>query len=290
MFGIKTFLSGLTLGSVTSLLAMQFHVINTNDGMIVLPRVSRPPLRSTYVDVRKWSLSMWRQHPDVAKAAVMYGRPDLLGDGVLNSIFPEQAEAEMQPTGGSASDQAKLAMEALVPIKFTHPDPVPDVVTPEVSAPVFPFPLQEKSRESSLQQRETNGQHSASSRRHEELTSVVNQVFPSDFRIDESLLKGLPKLQDPIPIFDDDTRLKDLSGSSNAPRTGRETNLFTDVLRALIPGTSEAASTHGAQHGAAHETFRVEAPSPGVPQQQQTSGQLPRQPDQSPVVPVVRPF
>lgn len=290
MFGIKTFLSGLMLGSVTSLLAMQFHVINTNDGMIVLPRVSRPPLRSTYVDVRKWSLSMWRQHPDVAKAAVMYGRPDLLGDGVLNSIFPEQVEAETQPTGGSATDQAKLAMEALVPIKFTQPDPVVDVVTPEVPAPVFPFPLQEKSRESTIQQRESTGQHPTSSRQSEDAVSVVKQVFPRDFQIDESLLKGLPKLQDPIPIFDDDTRFNNLSGSSKAPSSGQETNLFTDVLRALIPGNQAAASTHGSQHGAAHETFRVEAPTPGVPQRQQNSGQFPRQPDQSPVVPVVRPF
>ncbi|MDA7503511.1 hypothetical protein N8553_00835 [bacterium] len=284
MAGLKTFFAGLCLGSVTSLVAMQIHVVNTNDGLTVLPRSHRPPISTTYVDVREWSISMWRQHPEVAEAALKSGRLDLLGDGALNSIFPKQAgtNAETVPASKLATDKAKLAMEALVPIKFTTPDGKEKVVTPSVPNPVpfseiFPKGLIDRSKE---QQEITSNKN-----------SVVLQnedIFPQNYQLDEALLKGLPKLQRPIPIRDD------VLPSQQIPETAvikpEQSDLFTDVLKALIPPKAkEQASILAPQHSVAHPAYRIEAPSPNseqvLPQHQPLRNNNPQ-----PSITVVRPF
>lgn len=284
MAGLKTFIAGLFLGSVTSLVAMQIHVVNTNDGLTVLPRSHRPPISTTYVDVREWSISMWRQHPEVAEAALKSGRLDLLGDGALNSIFPKQAgtNAETVPASKLATDKAKLAMEALVPIKFTTPEGKEKIVKPNVPNPV---PFSEvlpsgNAGANSVQKEITTNKNS--------VFPLSDEIFPKNFQLDEALMKGLPKLQRPIPIQDD------VLPSQQIPETAvnksEQSDLFTDVLKALIPPKAkEQASILAPQHSVAHPAYRIEAPAPNsqqvLPQHQQLQNNNPQ-----PSIPVVRPF
>lgn len=283
MAGFKTFMTGLCLGSVTSFVAMQIHVVNTNDGLTVLPRAHRPPVSSTYVDVRKWSLAMWRQHPEVAEAALKSGRVDLLGDGALNSIFPKQAgtDSETLPTSNTANEKAKLAMEALVPIKFTNPDGEQAVMKPNVPDPktveeIFPKHFTQQNDKQS-----TNDEPA-----HDFLTHI-KEVLPQEIQLDESLLNALPKLQRPIPIRDSvDPAGVASNGQTSEPST-EKTDLFTDVLKALIPPKAkEQASTIVPQHSVAHPAYRIQAPTP----HSQQAAPRPSQINQQPVVPVVRPF
>ncbi len=310
MFGLKTFLAGLFLGSVLSLLAMQVHVINTNDGLIVLPRSNRPPIRSTYVDVRKWSLSMWRQHPEVAEAAVKGGRPDLLADGALNSIFPKQTEVQSTPTSGSAAEKAKLAMESLVPIKFTSPNGESKIIDQNVLEQKFEvqpaqdkpvpdpvFPLKDFEIDTTKLQVEKTTPPSATPNKPEKglkesLSSVVDQIFPKDFTFQAPNPKGLPKLQSPIPIFEgeDLSTQKNSNLQSKQPVIQKKEDLFTDVLRALIPQDEQASVQTPPPHSAAHPVFGIEAPAPSAPSEnrkpQAPNWQLNRQ---NPI-PFVKPF
>lgn len=286
MFGLKTFLAGLFLGSVTSLLAMQFHVINTSDGLIVLPRSNRPPLRSTYVDVRKWSLAMWREHPEVAEAAMKFGRPDLLAEGALNSVFPKQTNATPAARSGSPTENAKLAMEALVPIKFTNPSRRESLTesslagnVPEPVLPTDQFPLADFSVKSL---NDAPAVPSPSPRVHES----TGQILPEYFQLDSAALRGLPKLQDPIFIFDETPAKESVQPSSEGVhRSKNGTNLFTDVLRALVPQNKAQGPT--GQYSVAHPAFRVEAPQP---HSRPTSNGVPQRSQPQPAVPMIRPF
>lgn len=96
MFGIRPFLFGLLMGAGGGLFAANYHVVNTAQGVVVVPRTQRPPLRSSYVDIRSWSEAMWVNHPEVTQALIADGRSSLIGDNLkenlLNEILPQQTQ------------------------------------------------------------------------------------------------------------------------------------------------------------------------------------------------------
>ena len=275
MFGLKTFLIGLFVGCTGSLVAMQIHVVNTDDGLIVLPRSNRPPISTTYVDVRKWSLAMWRQHPDVAEAALKSGRVDLLGDGALNSLFPRQAENNSSEEIQQSSESAKLALESLVPIKFATPEGAEKIIEPQVPKPtqiedVLPELFKQKPSQTP-------------DAKHQTLkTGQEQEVFPQNMPITDSLRRGLPRLQNPIPIYEGTNQTPKPSTKAKEP-----SDLFTDVLKALIPNSNQSQKTQPSpSHSAAYPSFRVEAPVPASPGQQYN----PTTEQHQEILPAVRPF
>lgn len=119
MFGIRPFLCGLIAGSVGGLFVSNFHVVNTKEGVVVVPRTQRPPLRSAYVDIRSWSAAMWTNHPEVTQALVADGRSSLIGDNLkdnlLEVILPEQddqASAANSRPVGRRNDASLESIEA----------------------------------------------------------------------------------------------------------------------------------------------------------------------------------
>ena len=108
MFGIRPFLCGLLAGACGGLFATNFHVVNTAQGIVVVPRTQQPPLRSAYVDIRNWSEAMWTNHPEVTAALVKDGRSSLIGDNIkdnlLEKVLPKQTRSDSVPsTRGTAS-------------------------------------------------------------------------------------------------------------------------------------------------------------------------------------------
>ncbi|WP_437228513.1 hypothetical protein SH661x_000946 [Planctomicrobium sp. SH661] len=76
----KSLLSGLTVGSVGTLLAMQYHLVRTDEKFLIVSRAHQPPLRSAYVDIRHWSPAMWSHYPELREAMVKAGREDLMAE------------------------------------------------------------------------------------------------------------------------------------------------------------------------------------------------------------------
>ncbi len=130
MFGIRTFLCGLLVGTCGGLFVANYHVVNTPQGVVVVPRNQRPPLRSSYVDIRSWSEAMWTNHPEVTQALIADGRSALirenLTDNLLDEIVPEQTQNDRPRRSRSVARQT----DAEVPIRFeSEPDGLPGVAT-----------------------------------------------------------------------------------------------------------------------------------------------------------------
>ena len=89
MFGLRMFLIGLLVGTCAGLFVAHFHVVNTSQGVVVVPRTPRPPLRSSYVDIRSWSPSMWANHPEVTQALMADGRSALIRETVENNLLED---------------------------------------------------------------------------------------------------------------------------------------------------------------------------------------------------------
>ena len=96
MFGLRMFLIGLLVGTCAGLFVAHFHVVNTSQGVVVVPRTPRPPLRSSYVDIRSWSPSMWANHPEVTQALMADGRSALIRETVENNLLEDLLPQQTQ--------------------------------------------------------------------------------------------------------------------------------------------------------------------------------------------------
>ena len=116
MFGLKMFLGGTLIGTCAGLFVAHYHVVNSTQGLVIVPRTQRPPLRSTYVDIRSWSPSMWVNHPEVTEALIADGRSSLIQDNLkdklLDEVIPKQTQDDRPRRSRNVASQTE------VPIPF----------------------------------------------------------------------------------------------------------------------------------------------------------------------------
>ena len=108
---IKPLLFGLTLGSVGTLVAMQYHLVRTEERLLIVARAHQPPLRSTYVDIRHWSPAMWQYYPELQEAIVKAGRSDLMVSQTESTAATENA-IPFQGVSGAGQTPIFTASEA----------------------------------------------------------------------------------------------------------------------------------------------------------------------------------
>lgn len=112
---MKAFFIGLLLGTIAGVFAMQNHVVRTGDGIVVIPRANRPPLRSTVADVRDWTASMWQQYPELKSAVVEAGRADLIssGNALGNRLNGPDANGRRSTQAASTASDSNVAIRFL---------------------------------------------------------------------------------------------------------------------------------------------------------------------------------
>ncbi len=71
--------SGVLLGAVLMWVALQYHVLRTNGGLVMTPKRTAT-LRESYLDVRRFGVSDWAAHSDVVWSLTQNGKTDVLGD------------------------------------------------------------------------------------------------------------------------------------------------------------------------------------------------------------------
>jgi hypothetical protein len=85
----STFLAGVAAGALLLYAVLHFHVINTRDGLHLVPK-TEARLAGTYVDIREFGPRQWLEHPDVLLALQKADRSDLMGiaaeDAVNNGL------------------------------------------------------------------------------------------------------------------------------------------------------------------------------------------------------------
>ncbi|TWT55604.1 hypothetical protein KOR42_27310 [Thalassoglobus neptunius] len=283
MFGIKTFFTGLLTGSVGSLLAMQFHVMNTNEGVIVVPRAHQPALFTTYVDVRKWDQNKWNQHPEVVEAAVRSGRTELLATEAEDAPLYDPNATNATNAGGevTAAEKARLAMDALVPIRFKN-DPSSHqssqgnyAVGSQNAVPWNPQQTYSPAPVSGGQNSNTQG---------------VEQNYASGQNWNHIDVNKMPTLGRPIPYEEPSANVASQPAVVPQKQEQTSTEWVKSLLKSVMPQSDEQASvTTQPQHGNAFPTQQYNpaqmtpaqvAPAQTAPNQsrQRQSPQVPNQP------------
>lgn len=140
MFGFKTFTAGLVLGMGGAMFVSHYHVVHTHQGVVVVPRTQKPPLRSSYVDIRTWGEAMWVNHPEVTEALQADGRTSLIGEAVsqnrLQGLPPEPSANPSLPRNVAVSNEEAYRVgqydDMIVPAPRKRPAPgtVPIAVAP----------------------------------------------------------------------------------------------------------------------------------------------------------------
>lgn len=105
----KPFLFGTLAGSAVIFVALQYHVINTNEGFRVVPRTPQHSIGLAYVDMRNWNSSNFADRPEVTRALVANGLSDLVvgtvKDDLMNSVSSESPMGQLRGyLNGAAAD------------------------------------------------------------------------------------------------------------------------------------------------------------------------------------------
>lgn len=287
MFGIRPFLFGLLMGAGGGLFAANYHVVNTSQGVVVVPRTQRPPLRSSYVDIRSWSEAMWVNHPEVTQALIADGRSSLIGDNLkenlLDEILPQQTQDNRPPRSRT------IARRTEVPISIETAPSNPRRVG-EKSSP----PMTETARlldsKSAVRQRWESALDQA-------IAPIVDDdpaTLASDELASEPSREVLPengdhaaivrKLEDRFGgLLDTATPTNPREKSSQLealPTSGNASEMARDLLKQVIPHSGKLPGSAAPLRNLGREL--LSAPAPG----QGGAAQLPsRVPVQSQLIP-----
>jgi len=86
MKNLKPIVLGSIAGAGLMFVALQYHVIQSHDGLQLVPRAPRASLGLAYADVREWKAEQWSDRPELARALVAHGASDLIADSVKRDI------------------------------------------------------------------------------------------------------------------------------------------------------------------------------------------------------------
>ncbi|MCL4203071.1 MAG: hypothetical protein KJ000_11265 [Pirellulaceae bacterium] len=76
---LGAFVWGVVIGGALVYGAMSYHVINTQDGLKVVPKVTAG-FADTYVDIRGFGLDDWTRHRALAMALIKADKAELMGE------------------------------------------------------------------------------------------------------------------------------------------------------------------------------------------------------------------
>lgn len=91
----KPFLFGALFGAGTVFIGLQYHVVQSLEGIRVVPRTPQHAIGLAYVDIRNWGAEQWADRPELARALVAHGSTDLVAssvtEGLVESISSESS-------------------------------------------------------------------------------------------------------------------------------------------------------------------------------------------------------
>lgn len=178
---LKAFLFGLTIGGVGAWLSMQYHLVRTDEGLVIVPRIYQPPVRSAYVDIRHWSPTMWEHYPELSEAIIKSGRNNLLVPGTGGKSASD-----------SAAEQSREPLAALTQQTARDRDVVPSPLSPRSPALHRNIPIADKGAAPGgipTQLASRNNAAASADLSHRLLTEPVPEMS-----------EGLPSLQRPVPV------------------------------------------------------------------------------------------
>ena len=183
---LKPFFVGAIAGSLLMFVALQFHMIRSEDGFRLVPRTPQPSLGLSFVDLRHWTAADYTDRPEVARALVAHGDTDLVASSMTDNLLETVSE------NGSALDQLRGLMneddvgggleipEGIFPSRSeAAADPVGEF--PDL----FRLPFNEAKKPVVDQMVESDDFRSLASNRNQQDFPSVDSVFGSDSRFEQ---------------------------------------------------------------------------------------------------------
>lgn len=85
MSRFSSFLLGMVAGAALLGAAMNFHLVRSDDGILMIPKLNKG-LHDPYADIREFTLDDWQQHRPLAAALMQANKSELLADGSLSNF------------------------------------------------------------------------------------------------------------------------------------------------------------------------------------------------------------
>jgi hypothetical protein len=82
---MRGFVPGFIAGAVTLYVSMCFHVVIASDGYHFVPKTALT-FKDTYVDIRQFSVTDWRNHVPLAEAMMKAEKHDVIQDAGQNAV------------------------------------------------------------------------------------------------------------------------------------------------------------------------------------------------------------
>ena len=82
----KPFLFGTIFGGGVAFVALQYHLVHSNEGFRLIPRTPQPSIGLAYADIRNWGVEEWADRPELARAMVAHGSTDLVATSVSGGL------------------------------------------------------------------------------------------------------------------------------------------------------------------------------------------------------------
>lgn len=82
---IKYLVLGIVLGGAAVAGALQYHLLQTTEGMVLVPKTDST-LSDTYVDIRDFGVSEWNEHRNIVDALLKADRQDVLKGSAVDGI------------------------------------------------------------------------------------------------------------------------------------------------------------------------------------------------------------
>jgi len=76
---------GFVLGAAAMFVSLKYHVLRTDQGVELVPKVTST-FGDTYVDIRHFGLSDWREHKSLLAAVVRSEKKHLLHDAATTDL------------------------------------------------------------------------------------------------------------------------------------------------------------------------------------------------------------
>ncbi|MEQ9411927.1 MAG: hypothetical protein RIK87_29705 [Fuerstiella sp.] len=245
----KPFLFGIILGAGIAVCALQFHVVQSHEGIRIIPRTPQPSLGLAFADVRNWDAETWADRPELVRALVAHGSTDLVSasvaDSVVNAVKSETGTLDQLRSflNTPAPENAAVGSEdgsGFLRIPDTGPA---EEAGDDVMENLFTLPFPQDARKKSAADRLSAHSDAA------DKTRLVQRDLPS---IDDVLSAGVG---DPAPT--NSTRTD--SGQTNSGQTdsGRA-SLSTGRPEPIAAARPEFMETSPGTMSAAEETELLE--------------------------------
>ena len=90
---LKSLLVGLLMGAGGMYAGLQYHLLQAEEGFLIVPRTPQQRLQDAYADVRDWDAGSWSSRPQLALAVTQDGRGDLISEGVKSNLLDSLRES-----------------------------------------------------------------------------------------------------------------------------------------------------------------------------------------------------